>query len=212
VNRIDCALVGGGIVGLATAWTLLQKQPGRAITVFEKEKAVAQHQTSHNSGVIHSGLYYKPGSEKARTCVEGARRMLAFCKEHAIPHDVCGKLVIATYETELPALAELHRRAQANGVTTREIGPDAMRDIEPHCTGVKALHVPGAAIVSYAAVAQKMAELIRGAGGSIELDAQVVAIHCENAGWRVLTQRGEFHAKTLINCGGLFSDRIAQMK
>jgi len=156
----DVTIIGGGIVGLATAHNLQERLPHLRLAVLEKEPAVAAHQTSHNSGVIHAGIYYRPGSLKARLCVEGARRMVAFCRQYGLPHEICGKLVVATRPEELPALAELLRRGNENGVPDlAELGPEGIRRIEPHAAGIRALHVPGTGIADYGAVARKLAEL-----------------------------------------------------
>ncbi|HYX68377.1 MAG TPA: FAD-dependent oxidoreductase, partial [Terriglobales bacterium] len=150
-NRFDLVIVGGGIVGLATALAVQQRRPRLRLAVLEKEARLAAHQSGHNSGVIHSGIYYKPGSLKAETCVEGAAAMLAFCREHAIPHLVCGKVVVATDEAEVPALEELRRRGEANGVPgLRLLSAEELRALEPHAAGVRALHVPGTAVTDYA--------------------------------------------------------------
>lgn len=215
-NTYDLAIIGGGIVGLATALRLVESKPGAKICVLEKEREIARHQTGNNSGVIHSGLYYKPGSAKARTCVAGARRMVEFCQRHNIPHKICGKVVVATDESELPALAELFRRGQANGVAgIEEIGAERLREIEPHAAGIKALWVPGTGIVDFGAVARKYAELITAAGGDIRTSARVVGIRAtgglSTSETVLLTTAGEIRAKTVINCGGLHCDRIARL-
>jgi L-2-hydroxyglutarate oxidase len=184
------AIVGGGIVGLATAYALRDLGP----VVYEKEREVGRHQTGHNSGVIHSGIYYKPGSYKARLCVEGARQMREFCLEHAIPHAICGKVVVATDESELPRLDELGRRATANGVAAERIGPERLREIEPHARGIAALHVPGTGIVDYARVARKLADFVE-----------------VRRGVRVESARS-LGARLVINCAGLFSDRLARSR
>jgi len=209
----DIAVIGGGIVGLATALKLLERMPGRKVCVLEKERELAAHQTGNNSGVIHSGLYYKPGSAKARTCVEGARRMVEFCKQHGIAHEICGKVVVATSEQELPALAELLRRGQANGVPgIAEIGPERIREIEPHASGIKGLWVPGTGIVDYAAVSRKYAELIAAAGGEVRTETKLTGVRRMPDGKQVLlTSRGDVAARLLINCGGLHSDRVARI-
>src|SRR5215475_10841151 len=142
--EFDFAIIGGGIVGLATALQLIRRKPGVRVVVLEKEPAVGRHQTGHNSGVIHSGIYYKPGSLKAKNCVAGAAAMVEFCREHDISYEICGKVIVATDDSELPGLDELMRRATANGVLgLAMIGPQRLREIEPHCAGVRALHVPG---------------------------------------------------------------------
>ena len=211
-SSYDIAIVGGGIVGLATALAIVQRHPRRSLCVLEKESAVAQHQTGNNSGVIHSGLYYKPGSKKAQTCVEGARRMLEFCKEHQIAHNICGKIVVATSEAELPALAELLRRGTANQVPgIEEIGPERIREIEPHATGIKGLWVPGTGIVDYPAVARKYVELIRQSGSEVLTGQRVTGANLRaDETWTVKAGAVELNAKTLINCAGLHSDRVAR--
>jgi (S)-2-hydroxyglutarate dehydrogenase len=207
----DLIIIGGGIVGLATALAAARNTPGLRLAVLEKEGRVAAHQTGHNSGVIHSGLYYKPGSLKAKLCVEGAQAMVRFCQEHALPHDVCGKVVVATTEAELPALDELHRRGTANGVPGLEmIGPERLHEIEPHAAGIRALWVPTTGITDFAAVARKYVELIEASGGKVIVDAEVVGIR-RAGGTIVETRAGSFQAKAVINCAGLYSDRIALM-
>ncbi len=210
-QSFDLLIIGAGIVGLATALEATRRSPGIRLAVLDKEDRVAAHQTGHNSGVIHSGLYYKPGSLKAKLCVEGARAMVEFCREHGIPHEVCGKVVVATSEDEIPALEELHRRGIANGVPGLQmIGPERLKELEPHTTGVRALHVASTGIVDYAQVARKYAELIEKAGGKVLTNAGVVGIR---AGQETVveTRAGAFSAKKVINCAGLYSDRVALM-
>ncbi len=207
---IDIAIVGGGIVGLSTARTLAQQHSGLAITIFEKEADVAQHQTGHNSGVIHSGIYYRPGSQRARMAVQGSERMVAFCEEYGIPYDRCGKVIVATADSQLPALGELARRAQANGVPgVRMIGPEELRELEPYATGIRAIHVPSAGIVNYSLVAQAYRKLFEDAGGSICTGAEVTAIAQESNGLRLETTQGDFLSKHVITCGGLYADRVS---
>jgi len=209
----DVVIIGGGIVGLATALNVLERKPGLKVCVLEKEPGVAAHQTGNNSGVIHSGLYYKPGSAKAKTCVEGAKRLISFCRRHGVPHDICGKVVVAASVAEIPALTELFRRGVANGVPgIVEIGPERLREIEPRAAGVKALWVPGTGIVDYAVVSRKYAELIERAGGRVKLGARVTGIRTAHDGRRVIeTTVGPFETSRVVNCGGLHSDRIARM-
>ena len=209
-SPLDIAIVGGGIVGLATALTLAQRHPGAGIAVLEKETDVAQHQTGHNSGVIHSGIYYRPGSLRARMAVAGSERMVAFCAEHGIPYDRCGKVIVATEAGQIPALEELARRGAANGVPgARLVGPDELRELEPHATGVRALHVPSAGIVNYSLVAQKYRELFEKTGGQVRTGAEVLGIAAEPNGLRLETAQGELRSRHVITCGGLFADRVS---
>ncbi|MBI5851021.1 MAG: L-2-hydroxyglutarate oxidase [Planctomycetes bacterium] len=208
----DVAIVGGGIVGLATACAMLEAAPRTRLVVLEKEARPGMHQTGHNSGVLHSGLYYKPGSSKAKTCVLGAQRMLAYCAARRLPCRVVGKVVVAVDERELPRLDELERRGTANGVAgLRRIGADALREIEPFARGVAALHVPGAAIVDYAAVALALADDVRALGGELRLSCAVRGARRETSGWRLVTERGDVAVHRLVTCGGLWSDRLAAL-
>jgi len=210
--EFDLVVVGGGIVGLATALQSVRAKPGIRLAVLEKESAIARHQSGHNSGVIHSGIYYKPGSLKAKNCVAGAARMVEFCREHSIPYEVCGKIVVATDESELPGLEELKRRGMANGVPgLASIGPEQLREIEPHCTGIAALHVPGTGITAYAQVAQKYAELIQSKGAQILTDCEVRGITRSSGAIFLETTKGTIKATRLINCAGLHSDRIMRL-
>ena len=207
---LDIAVVGGGIVGLSTARTLAQRYSGLRIAIFEKESDIAQHQTGHNSGVIHSGIYYRPGSQRARMAVQGSERMVAFCEEHGIPYDRCGKVIVATKEEQIPALEELLRRGQANGVPgVRMIGPEELRELEPYATGIRAIHVPSAGIVNYSLVAQAYRKLFEEAGGRICTGAEVTAIAKETNGLRLETTQGDFLSKHVITCGGLYADRVS---
>src|SRR5687767_1912456 len=191
----DIIITGGGIVGLATAYRLLEKDPTLKIALLEKEAKVAAHQTGHSSGVIHSGIYYKPGSLKAKNCVAGAARMVEFCREHSIPFDICGKVVVATDEAERAGLAELMRRGTANGVPgLRMIERAELREMEPHCTGVEAMHVPGTGITDYSQVARKYVELIQHAGGQIMTGCEVRSIVRRGAEIVLETTRGAVKA------------------
>jgi L-2-hydroxyglutarate oxidase len=204
-------IIGGGIIGLSTALVLTKRLPQYQVCVFEKEREVAPHQTGHNSGVIHSGIYYKPGSLKARFCVEGARHMLDFCKTHDIAHRITGKVVVATSPEELPRLEELYRRGVANGVGgVEKIGPQRLKEIEPHTTGIAALWVPGTGIVDYRAVCQKMMALVENQGGKIYLGTQVTAANQEGSSWWVQTTREHIECRFLVNCSGLHTDRTAK--
>jgi L-2-hydroxyglutarate oxidase len=211
-QQYDLVIIGGGIIGLSTGMTFAKRFPGLRLLIVEKEDRIAAHQTGHNSGVIHSGLYYKPGSLKAKTCVEGAGAMVAFCQEHNIPHEICGKLVVATCQDELPALEELYRRGVANGVPNLSVlGPEQLRDIEPHSAGIRALHVPGTGITDYVAVAEKYAAMVAASGGTIRTGAKVMGIARRSGEIAVQTTQGDFAARFLINCAGLYSDLIARM-
>ncbi|MDB5047931.1 MAG: L-2-hydroxyglutarate oxidase [Fibrobacteres bacterium] len=210
MKKTDILITGGGIVGLATAWRLLQRHPGRKVLVLEKEGGVARHQTGHNSGVIHSGIYYKPGSFKARLCRRGYTEMVAFCRENGLPHDICGKIVVAVSEAELPQLETLRQRAEANGlqgVTLLERG--GMARFEPHAAGLKALHVPETGIVDYVKVSEKLAEKVRDLGGEILLSRRVESLRTLPGEKIVTAGDAEYGAAFFINCGGLMSDRVA---
>lgn len=208
----DIAVIGAGIVGLATAMDLLQRRPDLKLVVLEKENRVAAHQTGNNSGVIHAGLYYKPGSMKAKMAVEGAQRMVAFCEEHDLPYDLVGKVVVATTEEELPRLEELYRRGTANGVQGLvKISGDEIKEYEPHTVGLAGLWSPNTGIVDYIAVTEKYAQIVGQAGGELRLNTEVTGIQ-ERTGELVIETSGdEVQAKTLVNCGGLQSDLIAEM-
>lgn len=205
------AVVGGGIVGLGSAMMLARDQ-GVQVVVLEAEQALAGHQTGHNSGVIHSGLYYKPGSLKATNCTSGRDAMYRFCAEHGVKHEQCGKLVVATSEAELPALAELERRGIANGLTgIRKVGLDEMREVEPHVAGVAGLVVPQTGIVDFPGACAVYARLITEAGGEVRTGARVEQVRRDGAGLAIETTRGLVRARNLINCAGLQSDRVARM-
>jgi len=211
-READLLVIGAGIVGLATALEVTQRLPELRIILVEKEDRVAVHQTGHNSGVIHSGLYYKTGSLKARNCVAGAASMKRFCHEHAIPYEECGKLVVATTAEEVPRLEALHQRGIANGVPgLRMLQREQFREVEPHCEGLCALQVASTGIVDYTTVAQKYAELIRQAGSEIVFKAKVLALREDDGSNIVEAQDGVFRARYVINCAGLYSDTIARM-
>lgn len=205
-------IVGGGLIGLATAYQLLRQHPGLSVVVAEKEQAVGSHQSGHNSGVLHAGLYYRPGSLKARLAVQGIRQMTAFCQEHGIAHEICGKLVVAVDESERVGLRELLERGTANGLRElRWLEGAAMREIEPHVAGVAAVHVPEEGIVDYPAVSRALAHEVERLGGRVLTEAPVLALTREGAGWIAETGVGELRASLLINCAGLHSDRVARM-
>lgn len=211
LNTQKLIIIGGGLVGLATAYKHLQAFPSSAVTLLEKESALGQHQSGHNSGVLHCGLYYKPGSAKAQLAVKGIREMTEFCQSHKVPHEICGKLVVATNAGEIPRLRFLHDRGQQNGLTgLRWLEPHEMRAIEPNVSGVAALHVPEEGIVDYPAVAQSLKNEILQRGGQIVTRAKVTQLHRNSESWKVETTAGSFQSDWLINCAGLYSDRISQ--
>ena len=205
------AIVGGGIVGLAVARALLAARPELEITIVEKEGGVARHQSGRNSGVLHAGLYYRPGSRKARLCREGKREMEAFCTEHEVAWHRSGKLVVAVDEAELPRLAALHERAVANGVEVERIGPEGMREREPHVAGRAALWVAETGVVDYGTVAQILARGLRQRGVRFQTGTEVVGGRETRGGIVVETTAGALHADVLVNCAGLYADRVAQM-
>ena len=211
-SRCDVLIVGGGIVGLAVALEITRRFPRLRLLLVEKEDRVGRHQSGHNSGVIHSGVYYKPGSLKAKLCVAGAAAMVEFCREHGIPHQVCGKVIVATHEDEFPRLEELRRRGEANGLTgLQSIGPEQLRQVEAHASGLRALVVPSTGITDYAAVCDKYAEIVSAQGGTILTSTAVIGLKRQTDEIVAETNRGAFSARFLINCAGLFSDRIARM-
>ena len=205
-------VVGGGIVGLAAAYRLSGPGRGAQVTVIEKESEVCRHQSGHNSGVLHAGLYYKPGSRKARLAVRGIRQMVEFCESHSIAHEICGKVVVATEAEEVPRLRTLFERGQQNGLRDlRLLSPAELREIEPHAAGLAAIRVPEEGIVDYPQVCRALVEEIRGRGGQVVLNARVYAIRREGSGWRVLSTAGEYPCDRLVTCGGLYSDRLAEL-
>jgi (S)-2-hydroxyglutarate dehydrogenase len=210
-KHFDVAIVGGGIVGLATAWQLQQRYPRLRGLVLEKEPQVAGHQTGHNSGVLHSGIYYKPGSLRAINCRSGKRAMEEFCAAHGVPFEICGKVIVATSESELPQLAKSLDRGQQNGVRCELIGSERLKELEPHAPGVQAIHVPEAGIVNYGAVSRKLAELIAAAGGEVRCSAPVIAIHERGEQIAIESTAGEFTADYVVTCAGLQSDRVAKL-
>jgi L-2-hydroxyglutarate oxidase len=206
------AIIGGGIVGLATAYRLAERYPDSRICVLEKEDRVGRHQTGHNSGVLHSGLYYKPGSTKARLAVSGIRQMVEFCRENAIPHEVCGKLVVAADESEIPRLQSLLERGTANGLEgLRWLKREEMREIEPHVDGIAALRVPQEGVVDYPRVCEVLVETLAARGVEVKTRARLTRARHEGAGWIAETTAGEFAADFLITCAGLHCDRVAEM-
>jgi L-2-hydroxyglutarate oxidase len=205
-------VVGGGLIGLATAYRLLQRGVAREVTVLEKEPTVAAHQSSHNSGVLHAGLYYQPGTLKAQLAVTGIRAMTEYCRDRNVAHEICGKLVVAVDNGELARLADLEQRGMANGLRgVRRLGPDEAREMEPNVRCVAALHVPEEGIADYPAVARALVADITQLGGIVRTSAAVTALRRERDSWRAITPAGEFTAQVLVTCAGLHSDRVAAL-
>lgn len=210
--KYDYVIVGGGIVGLASAYHILKLQPSAKLAVLEKESAVAAHQTGHNSGVIHSGIYYKPGSLKAKNCIDGYNMMVDFCKEHGIKFDLCGKLIVAVDDSELPELEKLYKRGHENGLTQiTYINKEQIADYEPHLNGVKAIHVPYTGIIDYTEVCEKLAELVIQMGGEIYLNHKAEDIKVETDYTQVITPLKTFTTSMLVNCAGLYCDKVAEL-
>ncbi|MAT16910.1 MAG: L-2-hydroxyglutarate oxidase [Planctomyces sp.] len=211
LRKADIVIVGGGIVGLATAYQLTREYPGKQVVVLEKESKLAQHQTGHNSGVLHSGIYYRPGTLRANNCRAGKLAMEEFCLEEEISYDLCGKVIVAVNESELPALENIFERGKQNGVNCEMIEQDRLLELEPHAAGIKAIHVPEAGIVDYVQVAERMAERIRGAGGEILTRAEVINFRRHSDHIIVESLAGMIEAKFVVTCAGLQSDRVAKM-
>ena len=210
-NKNDLIIIGAGVVGLATAYNFLLQYPDKRVMVLEKEAEVAAHQTGRNSGVLHTGIYYRPGSHRAKMCAVGKARLEAFCERESIPYDRCGKVIVALNEEELPALQRIYERGQANGVRCTMIGRERLNEIEPHTAGIKAIHVPEAGIVNYAQVCRRLAELIKEMGGQVLLKTPVREITENSSEVVVLSTLGGFSAKQVVSCAGLYSDRVAGM-
>ena len=207
----DFAIVGGGIVGLSTAMSLSQKYPDKKIVLLEKEASWAAHQTGNNSGVIHSGIYYKPGSYKAKFCREGNNALVEFCQHHEIAHEICGKVIVATEAEEIPRLENIYKRGVANRVDVTMLNREEAREIEPHVDTLQAIYVKSTGIVDYKQVAEKYAELATKQGAELLKNSQVVDIQETTEGYTLITEKEEYKARFLINCAGLFSDRIAKI-
>lgn len=211
MQRFDCVVIGGGIVGLSVAWEILEKNPDVRIAVLEKEAGWARHQTGRNSGVIHSGIYYKSGSLKAKLCREGNRRLVEFCEFYGIRYEGCGKVIVATTESELPLLKRLYERGIANGLTIKELTAEQVREIEPHVRCLGGIHVPSTGIVNFVDVCQKLAELIANRGGELRPGTEVKAFHPSGNEGVLETSKNALIARWIINCAGLYSDRIAKL-
>jgi L-2-hydroxyglutarate oxidase len=211
MQRVDVAVIGGGIVGLATAYRLQERFPQLTVCVLEKEDRVGAHQSGHNSGVLHTGIYYRPGSLRATNCREGKLAMQEFCQREGITYDVCGKVIVATEEAEVPRMEKIFERGQANGVKCEVIGAERLKEIEPHARGVKAIHVPEAGIVDYPAVCDRLAAIVTERGGTILLQAAATAVIRRSDEIVVQTRRGDVHCRYLVTCAGLQADRVTQL-
>ena len=211
MQQFDYVVIGGGIVGLSAAWAILERKSNIRLAVIEKENEWAAHQSGRNSGVIHSGIYYKPGSMKAKLCREGNRRMVEFCDLYGIRYEECGKIIVATTAAELPALENLYQRGLANGLAVKNIGASQVKEIEPHVKCIAGVHVPSTGIADFAGVCRKLAELLAAAGCELWLGAKVEALRGNGSGTAVETSKGTVGARWIINCAGLHSDRIAKI-
>jgi L-2-hydroxyglutarate oxidase len=211
MQQFDCVVVGGGIVGLSVARTLLEKRPGIRVAVLEKEDDWARHQTGRNSGVLHSGIYYKPGSLKAKLCREGNRRLVDFCEQYGIRYELCGKVIVATTAVELPLLENLYQRGIANGLAAKKLSAPEVKEIEPHVRCLAGVQVPSTGIVDFVGVCRKLAELISAKGGELRLGTKVQGFRVDGNGGVLETSKGTFATRWVVNCAGLHSDRVAQL-
>ena len=210
--KVDICIIGGGIVGLATAYQVSQKYPKLSLAVIEKESSLAKHQTGHNSGVLHTGIYYKPGSLKAVNCRNGKKAMEAFCKEQGIEHELCGKIIVALNEEEIPRMQNIFQRGQENGVNCKVISREEMLEIEPHVAGVQAIHVPECGIVNYKQVCHRLGEIIaKKEENKLLLGHAVIGMQTRTDGLIITTNKAEIECKHAINCAGLHSDRITRL-
>jgi L-2-hydroxyglutarate oxidase len=210
--KYDIIVIGAGIVGLSTALKVLERNPKLKLLIIDKEGEIAKHQTGNNSGVIHSGLYYKPGSLKATNCINGYHQMVDFCQKHEIPFDLCGKIVVATTKEEIPLLNNLIERGKQNGLENmKPLEAEELKDYEPHVAGVKGLFVPQTGIVDYKLVARKYASIIIENGGEIKLSEKIDDIKTENSSSTVITNKGIYETKLVVNCAGLYSDKVAKL-
>jgi L-2-hydroxyglutarate oxidase len=211
MKEFDCIIIGGGIVGLSVAWTILKRKPNARIAVLEKEDGWARHQTGRNSGVIHSGIYYQPGSLKAKLCREGNRRMVEFCQQYGIRYEACGKVIVATKPSEIPLMERLLERGIANGLAARRLTAAQVLELEPHVRCLAGIHVPSTGIVDYACVSRKLAELVASRGGDLRLGTKVLGFRPNGKKVLLETSTDPLSARWIINCAGLHSDRVAKM-
>jgi (S)-2-hydroxyglutarate dehydrogenase len=211
MQSYDFVVIGGGIVGLSVAWAIMQRNPGVRLAVLEKEDAWARHQTGRNSGVIHSGIYYKPGSLKAKLCREGNRRLVAFCQQHGIKFEICGKVIVATQPSELPLLENLFERGIANGLSVRRLTAPQVLELEPHVRCLAGIQVPSTGIVDFVGVSRRLAELIEGDGGELWLGTKALAFRPEGDRTVLETSKGLLSGRWIVNCAGLHSDRVARL-
>lgn len=211
MRHFDVAIIGGGIVGLATAWQLSQSRPELKSIILEKESNLGEHQTGHNSGVLHSGIYYKPGSLKAVNCRLGKLAMEKFCREQEIAHEICGKVIVALNADELPELQKIYERGIANGVSCEMISAERLRELEPHAAGIKAIHVPEAGIVNYRQVCDRLGRMLQDLGNEILTGACVTKVRQASPASTIITTKGEFNATLVVNCAGLHSDRVTKL-
>ena len=210
--KYDVVIIGGGIVGLATALRLKESKPALNIVLLEKEHKLAAHQTGHNSGVIHSGIYYKPGSLKATNCINGYRQLLDFCDRNGVKYDLCGKIIVATNESEIQYLENIYIRGLENGLTgLKKIGREEIQALEPHCSGIKGIVVPQTGIINYTDVSLKYAELFQAKGGEIHMGQKVIGIESVVGTTTIVTEKTSYTTKLVINCAGLYSDKIASL-
>jgi L-2-hydroxyglutarate oxidase len=209
---VNLIVIGGGLVGMATALQLARTRPALTLRLLEKEPRVGAHQSTHNSGVLHAGLYYKPGSLKARLAVSGIRQMVAFCREHGVRHEICGKIVVATEDAEIPRLQTMLQRGAQNGLQgLRWLSTEELREIEPHAGGLAAVSVPEEGIVDYAGVCEAMRRELAQLGVEVTTSARVVGLRQAGGGWRVSSTAGDWEARYIVNCAGLYCDRIAAL-